>query len=119
MKTSETLINEIMTSETLQKQLAEAAKNNALDAFLKDQGCEADVEAFIAAIRDQGEALADTELDAVAGGMNGKEAIRSIFTAGFGCAIAAIVSTAESGVGNGPDGKLLCNNDGMDDPPLI
>ena len=115
MKTIDTLISEMKNSEALQKLLAEAVKNNALAAFLKEQGCDAAAEEFIAALKAQGEQLDDDALDAVAGGANLKEAMLSVFTAGFGCAVVAIVSAAESGVGDGPDGEILCNNDSGDE----
>ena len=109
------LINEIKNSEALQKLLAEAFKNNAIAAFLREQGCEAAAEEFIAALKAQAAELDDDALDAVAGGANWKEALLSVCTAGVGCAITAIVSAAESGVGNGPDGEILCNNGAPDE----
>ena len=111
MKTVEMLINEIKSSEILQKQLAEAAKNNTVAAFLADQGCEAGAETFFAALKSRTEALDDTALDRVAGGINVDETILSIFTAGIGCAIVATISAAESGVGDGPNDQILCNNE--------
>ncbi|MBQ7885474.1 MAG: hypothetical protein IJ313_01115 [Clostridia bacterium] len=115
MKTIDMLISEIKNSEALQKLLAEAAKSNVLDAFLKEQGVGATAEEFIAALKAQSEELDDDALDAVAGGANWKEAMLSVFTAGVGCAITVIVSASESGVGNGPDGELLCNNGAPDE----
>ena len=114
MKTCDMLINELKASEDLQKLLAEAIKSNALAAFLKEQGCEATAEEFIAAIKDHSEQLSENELNTFVGGANLKEAMLSIFTIGFGCTIVAIVSAAESGTGDGPDGQILCNN-GMPD----
>lgn len=109
MKTIDMLINEIKSCEELQKLLADAAKNNALDTFLREQGCDDDAEEFIAALKAQGEQLDDDALDAVAGGWNIDEAVISILSWGIACAIEAIASAASSGVGNGEDGKLLCN----------
>ena len=65
MKTIEAIINEIKASEELQKKLAEAAKNNAVEAFLKEQGCEATAEEFINALKPQEGELGDDELGAV------------------------------------------------------
>ena len=109
MKTIEMLISEIKASETLQKLLVEAAKNNALDAFLKEQGCEATAEEFAAALKEQTEQMDDAALNAVAGGANTSEALLSIITLGVGCAIEAITSACGDGVGNGSDGRILCN----------
>ena len=110
MKTIEMLITEIKNSEALQKLLAEAFKNNAIAAFLKEQGCEAAAEEFIAALKAQAEQLSDDALDAVAGGASGEEAVISIFSLGICCAMNAIESALGSGVGNGSDGKILCND---------
>ena len=109
MKTIDMLITEIKNSEALQKLLADAVKNNALDTFLREQGCDDDAEEFIAALKAQGEQPDDDALDAVAGGWNIDEAVISILSWGIACAIEAIASAASSGVGNGEDGKLLCN----------
>ena len=84
MKTIEMLVNEIKNSEALQKLLAEAFKNNALATFLKEQGCEAAVEEFIAALKAQAEQLSDDALDAVAGGANVLEGIITTSN-GFQC----------------------------------
>ena len=120
MKTIDMLINEIKSCEELQKLLADAAKNNALDTFLREQGCDDDAEEFIAALKAQGEQLDDDALDAVAGGANAGEALLSILTAGIGCAIEAITSACGDGVGNGSDGRLLCNDEPSGDgKPII
>ena len=111
MKTIEKLIDEIKASETLQKLLAEAVKNNALADFLKAQGCESTVEEFIAALKAPAAELGDDALDAVAGGANAKEAFWSIISIGLMCVSYAIVSATGDGVGDGPNGKILCNND--------
>ena len=70
MKTIDAIINEIKSSGQLQKELAEAAKNNVIAEFLKEQGCEASAEEFIAALKNQTDEMNDNELDAVAGGYN-------------------------------------------------
>lgn len=110
MKTLEMLISEIKASEALQKLLTEAAKSKTLDAFLKEQGVSATAEEFIAALKAQTEELDDDALDAVAGGANANEAVWSICTLGWGCVVRAIDSAKGSGVGNGPDGNILCND---------
>ena len=118
MKTIETIINEIKASETLQKLLAEAVKNNTVAAFLADQGCDATVEAFLAALKAPSGELNDDALDAVSGGANWQEALHSILSLGVTCALEAICSACGDGVGDGPDGKLLCNDEG-DGKPII
>ena len=110
MKTIEMIINEIKASEDLQKLLAEAVKNNALSAFLADQGCEATAEEFIAALKAPAGEMDDEALDAVSGGANAVEAILSIVTAGLGCVAYAVDSCLNGGHGNGSDGRILCND---------
>lgn len=110
MKTIKTLINEIKTSETLQKLLAEAVKNNALAAFLKEQGCEATAEEFIAALKAPVGELDDDALDTVSGGANFFEAFYSIVSAGLACVAIALYRAKNGDVGNGPDGELLCHD---------
>ena len=108
MKTIETVIHEIKASEELQKKLAEAAKNNAVEAFLKEQGCEATAEEFIAGVKAQAAELSDEELGAVAGGAHWEEALLSVFSIGLGCGIAAMTSAIE-GQMTKKDGRLLCD----------
>ena len=54
--------------------------------------------------------LSDEELDNVSGGANCEEAELSVSTSGIGCIVMAIKSAFGSGVGDGPDGKILCND---------
>ena len=108
MKTIEAIISEIKTSEELQKKLAKAAKNNALAEFLKEQGCEATAEEFIADVKAQAAELSDEELGAVAGGAHWEEALLSVFSIGLGCGIAAMTSAIE-GQMTKKDGRLLCD----------
>ena len=108
MKTIETVINEIKVSEELQKKLAEAAKNNAVEAFLKEQGCEATAEEFINALKPREGELGDDELGAVSGGANITEAILSISTLGLGCAINAIYSAVVDDGIKKQEGRILC-----------
>ena len=116
MKNIEMIINDIKTSEALQKQLAEAVKNNALAAFLKEQGCEATAEEFIAALKAPAGELGDEALDAVSGGANVDEAFLSALTLGVGCVVRTIVSAAGDGVGDGPNGNIRCNDEPTGDP---
>ena len=108
MKTIESIINQIKVSEELQKKLAEAAKNNTVADFLKEQGCEATAEEFIAAVKEPTEELSDAELDAVAGGANWIEAIISVATLGAMCAVTAITSALEDNGCEKTEGRLLC-----------
>ncbi|MBP3523935.1 MAG: hypothetical protein J6M56_10245 [Clostridia bacterium] len=109
MKTIDMLITEIKNSEALQKLLAQAVKNNALAAFLKEQGCEATAEEFIAALKAAAEQMDDTALDAVAGGANAEEAWISILSCGICCAIEAINSSKRKDKEWG-DGRILCDD---------
>ena len=108
MKTIESIINQIKVSEELQKKLAEAAKNNTVADFLKEQGCEATAEEFIAAVKEHTEELSDAELDAVAGGANWIEAIISVATLGAMCAVTAITSALQDNGCEKTEGRLLC-----------
>ena len=114
MKTIEAIISEIKASEELQKKLAEAAKNNALAEFLKEQGCEAAAEEFITAVKNQATELNDEKLATVTGGANLTEALLSIMSVGIGCAVAAIVSVAIDDGAEKTEGRLLCEK-GIDD----
>ena len=108
MKTIDMLISEIKASETLQKLLADAAKNNALAAFLKEQGVDTTAEEFIAALKAQTEQLDDDALNAVAGGANKYEALLSIFGLGIACAIEAYNSSKRKDE-EWEDGRILCD----------
>ena len=106
MKTIEMIINEIKTNETMRQELAEAVKTNTVAEFLKNQGCEATVEEFMTAIKEQAEAMGEDDLDAVAGGGIGNVAM-SCLTVGLGCIWHAIRSAL--GSGSGKD-NLLCDD---------
>ena len=108
MKTIESIINQIKVSEELQKKLAEAAKNNTVADFLKELGCEATAEEFIAGVKAQAAELSDEELGSVAGGAHWEEALLSVFSIGLGCGIAAMTSAIE-GQMTKKDGRLLCD----------
>ena len=111
MKTIETVINEIKASEELQKKLAEAAKNNAVADFLKEQGCEVTIEEFINAIKPQEGELGDDELGAVVGGANWMEALISVVSVGVYCAIIAAESAYwDKDYVEKTEGRLLCES---------
>lgn len=71
MKTLEALYQEILADTELQLSFGSAMKENRMEEFLKENGCEAskeEAEAFLKEkLEKQGE-LADEELDSVAGG---------------------------------------------------
>ena len=111
MKTIESIINQIKVSEELQKKLAEAAKNNTVADFLKEQGCEATAEEFINALKPQEGELGDDELGAVAGGANWLEALISVVSVGVYCAIIAAESAYwDKGYVEKTEGRLLCES---------
>ena len=119
MKTIEIIYNEIKNNEALQAKLVEAVKASKVAEFFKELDCEADMSEIIAYGKKLvNTEISDNELDAIAGGANKDEAILSAVTLGFGCAVAAIASACGSGVGDGPDGRLLCN-DSTTEPPLV
>ena len=108
MKTIDMLISEIKNSETLQKRLAQALKNNALADFLKEHGVDATAEAFLFALKAQTQQMDDAALDAVAGGVNGEEALISVLSLGICCVIEAINSSKRKDEDWG-DGRILCD----------
>ena len=110
MKTIDAIINEIKNSVQLQMQLADAVKNNVIAEFLKEQGCEASAEEFVAVLKNQAGELNDKELDSVAGGYNKDEMWVSICSLGIGCLIHAVESAVEDGQNDmeKTEGRLLC-----------
>ena len=114
MKTMLELYNEIMESQELKDQFIEAAKAGKQGAFLKEHGCEAtleEVQAFLEAKTKEDAPLSIDELENTAGGSSvACETIASVFTAGLGCAFAAIKSAARGYVGKRQEGDgNLCN----------
>ena len=114
MKTIQELYNEIVVSKELKEQFIEAVKAGKQEAFLKEHGCEATLEevaAFLKAKAEEDAPLSMDELENSAGGfVQAGEVIMSIFTLGFGCGIAAIVSSEVGHVGNREgDSGMLCN----------
>ena len=107
MKTIDMLISEIKASETLQKLLADAAKNNALAAFLKEQGVDATAEEFIAALKAQAETMDNDALDAVAGGTDSSiPLLTTVYSPGT---TACVSSPTESIYIELLDTKLTCD----------
>ena len=111
MKTLETLYTEILGDETKKAAFVKAAKENNLEAFLKEKGCQAtpdDIKAFLKEKQSQKGELSDAELDSVAGGCNENEAIVSVATFGVFCATAALASAIMDDM-KGDDGRILCD----------
>ena len=111
MKTLETLYAEILGDETKKAAFVKAAKENNLEAFLKEEGCQAtpdDIKAFLKEKQSQKGELSDAELDSVAGGCNMGEAVLSVTTLGMYCAGMALTS-AVAGDMKGDDGEILCD----------
>ena len=111
MKTLETLYTEILGDETKKAAFVKAAKENNLEAFLKEEGCQAtpdDIKAFLKEKQSQKGELSDAELDSVAGGCNIDEAIDSVVSFGILCAGAAIESSIKGDM-KGDNGEILCD----------
>lgn len=110
MKTIQELYSEVLKNEELKKAFSKAVQDRTVEDFLKSHGCEASKEDVAAFLKEQqaktGE-LADNELEDVAGGCNGYEAVISACSLGVGCAILAVES-ADNGNMKGPDGVILC-----------
>ena len=101
MKSIQELYSEVMGSQELKAQFIDAAKAGKQEEFLKAHGCEATVEevkAFLEAKAKEDAPLSVNELENAAGGVCNKEThdegLLSFFTAGFGCAVYAIVSAS-------------------------
>ncbi len=105
----------MIADKGLQEELAEAGKAGKVEEFLKAHGCDAtmeEVQAFAKAKAEEKDApLSMDELENSAGGfVQAGEVVISIFTLGFGCGIAAIVSSEVGHVGNREgDSGMLCN----------
>ena len=116
MKTIQELYDEVMASEALKAQCIEAVNAGRQEQFLREQGCDATLEQVTAFLKDKAEEdapLSMDELENTAGGCSVEcEAIASVFTAGLGCAFAAIKSAARGYVGQRKEGDgRLCNRD--------
>ena len=115
MKTLETLYQEILASDELKKDLAQAAQSpETLETWVRGQGCDATLEqvkAFLEEKQAQTGELSDDELATAAGGCNGAEVVGSICTLGLDCIVGVIISACGDGVGSGgPNGKVICHN---------
>ena len=111
MATLDELYTKVLADEAERAAFAQAgATTEGLRAFLADRGCDAtpeDVAAFLRGRQsDQGE-ISDEELDSVAGGCNGQEAVMSVFTVGVLCAGAAIYSSVKDNM-TADNGVILC-----------
>lgn len=74
-KDLDAFLTEILESNTLKNDLAEALKNGRLDAFLKKNDCDADPETLMKLLRDaakesQDESMSLNDMDAIAGGVS-------------------------------------------------
>ena len=65
------IIDKIKNSHALQKNMADAIKNNTLAVFLKEIGYEGTAAEFLAAFYPHDGELSDNQLDVVAGGTDG------------------------------------------------
>ena len=113
MKTLQELYDEMLASDELKNAFVEAAKAGKLADLLKEQGCEATADEFVAFLGEkaQGE-MTDEELDEAAGGSEEEDAAAvgtavgfSIVTGGIGCAILAIMSAIDNKISTQP-GKI-------------
>jgi len=119
MKTIQELYTKVMANQELKEKFIEAAKAGKQADFLKEHGCEASVEEVAAFLKAQAEEDAPLSMDQLENSASGKcnektggETALSVFTAGIGCAIVAIVSNnSETGyVGQMRDDQgRLCN----------
>ena len=108
MKTLQELYKEITSNDELKKGFLEAAKDGKGLEFLASHGCETTAEELAAFLNGQKNCeISDEELDAVAGGtcnkQTGTEVAASILLIGFGCAVAAMVSSELGHVGQETD----------------
>ena len=113
MKTIEALYNEVLENDSLKKEFSAAVQGNRLEAFLKENGCDAgekEVQAFLAEKQSREGAISDAELGNASGGCNGMEATMSVVTVGIGCAAIAAESKHRKGEYGDDDesGKILC-----------
>ena len=111
MATLDELYSTVLANEAEKAAFAEAAKTaEGLSAFLAERGCAATPEQVTAFLKEkqaaQGE-MSDAELESVAGGCNGVEALCSTLTLGVSCAVVAGVSAAYDRP-KGDDGEILC-----------
>ena len=99
MKTLEELYNEVLASEELKKEFL-SLKPGEVEGFAAKYGCKAsldEIKAFFEAKKSQAGALSDDELDQIAGGkgFDPLEALGSMVTLGYGCALIALMSVVD------------------------
>ena len=120
MKTLQELYGEVIASDKLKKEFAEAAKSGKTEDFLKANGCEVSEEDLVAFLKDRsGKELTDEELDNAAGGTCNEntalEAVYSTFSAGVLCLLLAALSAATEGAHVGQQNEKegrICNAQG-------
>ncbi|MBR5088793.1 MAG: hypothetical protein IK093_05145 [Ruminiclostridium sp.] len=117
MKTLQELYNEIIKSDELKKQFAEAAKNNTVVDFAKANGVETtmdEIKAFLEEKQKKDAELDPSELENAAGGTcnktTGEEVILSCLGVGVICGLYAIRSAKDGHVGQEKDNEgRICN----------
>ena len=103
MKTIEALYNEVLENDSLKKEFSAAVQGNRLEAFLKENGCDAgekEVQAFLSEKQSQEGEITDAELNSVSGGCNTAlvgETLISTVTFGTVCLAGAIASVKGEG----------------------
>ena len=119
MKTLQELYNEVIQSDALKKEFFEAGKNGKAMEFIKAQGCDATLDEIKAFLDNQAKAdkeLSVEELENAAGGTcnstTGAEIATSIVTLGIVCAVNAVGSWLDDGIGqkDATSGRLCANN---------
>ena len=101
MKTLESLYEEVMASDELKKEFAEATgTKESLTAWLKKHDCDATLEELAAFLHEKKEGeMQDDEIEAVAGGKSSEQkdnnALYSFLTLGVGCVVTLVVSAAK------------------------
>ena len=121
MKTLNELYTEVTASDTLKAEFLALKTPEEIVAFAKKYGCDAaldDIKAFFEEKQKASGELSEEELEQVAGGKSGNEteSLLSIYTAGFGCAVAAGISAAFGKCGTAIEGKgMLCATKGNRD----
>lgn len=113
MATLEEVYQQVISDDEGRAAFVEAAKGGSVQAFLAERGCEAteqEVADFLKEVSTREGELSEAELEGVAGGCNGTEAVISAGSLGIGCAVTAIFSASTSGT-KGDNGKVLCDMD--------
>ena len=103
MKTLQELYNEVIASEELKKEYIESAKDGKALDFIKSHGVdttEDEVKEFFKGFAKNDKELTENELENAAGGTcnsaTGVETLLSVFSAGIGCAVFAVITYANS-----------------------